>query len=1164
MGRARKTATAHRGHLDIRLFGQARLTAGDGPIKFAKRNRTIALLARIILQRGAPISRESLAFSVFPDEDEPTALAELRRYLYLAGKALPERSGDPWLIADAETVRWNLEAGATIDVIAFEDLARNPDTQALACELYHGDLLAEIYDDWILSERERLRARYLTILDESFERFRSGRQFSLAIEYARRILGCDPWREDTLRALMTVRYEAGDSAGALAEYERFAKYLRDELSIAPMPETVAVRQTIVRGESLPGAAVRARSLETLDRRSPAPILPFVGRARELAALRAAWARAARGTGTFVLVEGEAGIGKTRLTDELSRIVQAEGGRTFVGTTSAPESTPYQAIVEALRSAMPLLLAGPPSAARRATLARLLPELRDLAAPDVDLPEQSIERELARLYDALADAIGRLGSPRPMLVVFEDLHWAGSATIEALEAVARELTRASILIVATCREEDVPPGHPLRMLVRSLRALGNVNEIQLSRFDEADITDLVARVEHLRVRASGYARDLFVRSEGNALFVNELISASLEGDVARDSGATSISNVIASRVLQLSQDALTVAQIAAVAGHGCGIELVREVSNLPAVDVARGFDELLDRRILREAGSRTNYDYVFTHHLIAEAVYAEIEPDLRARRHSRIARILESGAGRERNASEREIARHHERAGESAAAAGSYVRAAAAAASLYAYGDCIELATLALAGEPSTDIERAALELRERAFGQRGERTLQRADIDALERLAGADPRSKFDVFARRVLLARTLGESEEEGRFIAEMLALESSLDENARAKALLQSATHLGLRSRPAEGRARALVALEIYRHARDVRGQLDCLYLLVDFSANIGDIEGSQTYLAEMHRMADSLADKAVEARALAVAAQAALLRQEYRTSYDLSKKSLALQIATSDRDGEASSLGRIAVSAAWLGEFKAAMNGFDLALETYASIGNKRGLALTHTNRTLLLMRLGLFEDALLSIERSNELFRSAHEQRTVVANQVNASFVRLQLGDAQTAKALATTALALAREIAFPIFEAAALANLGNAERTLGSYELAIEYMEAGLALRRPVQDARDFVDDLADLTLAYVGAGRVSDALATALELCSLDNGAFVGALWPHYVRWAIAQGLAAGGSHERATEMARLARSELEAFAATIDDSLARNAFLAVPINAVIARGGDF
>jgi DNA-binding SARP family transcriptional activator len=1145
------------GRLDIRFFGQASVRCNAVPIKFAKRDRTIAMLARIILQRGAPLSREALAYSVFSDEDEATALAELRRYLYLAGKALPERSGEPWLISDSETVRWNSDAGAIIDVVAFEELARNPRTHEQAFDLYTGDLLEEIYDDWIVSERERLRARYLTILDESLARFRSARQYPAAIECAKRILSADPWREDTLRALMSTRYAAGDTAGALAEYGRFARQIRDELSIAPMPETVAVRQSILRNDAVPGALADAPG-NASGKRTPAALLPFAGRTREMESLHAAWTRAARGTGTFVLIEGEAGAGKTRLTDEFCAVVQAEGGRVFVGTTAAPESNSYQAIVEALRSAMPLLQARPALAARRATLARLLPELHDEATSAIAPPVQSAERELARLYDALADALRRLASPRPALVVLEDLHWAGSATIEALGEIVKELVRVPIMIVATCRDEETPARHPLRMLVRSLGTLANVHEVDVPRFSIDEIRDLVARVDRLRERPPGFARDLHAQSEGNALFVSELISAELDADRASRTDASSIASVIASRIAHLSEAAITVAEVAAVAGAGCSISLVRDVSNLHGADVARGFDELLDRRMLREAGARANYDYVFTHHLIADAMYAGIAPDLRARRHSRIARRLESELQSKFPTPEREIARHHERAGEIGAAAEWYVKAADAAVQMHAYGDAVDLATLALRLTPPPGVEHDALVIRERAYGQRGERALQRADIDALQRLAGTDPLRQFNILMRRVLLARTLGESDEEGRLIAEMRA-KADLDDRSRAQALIQAATHSGLRSRPAEALGPAREALAIYESIGDVRGQLECLYLLVDQTANVGDLAGSRAYLAQMHDRAANVADKVVEARATAVAAQAALLRADYQASYDLSVQALALQIETNDRDGEAQSRGRCAVSAAWLGNFAIALREFEHATETYASIGNKRGLALTYTNRTLLLMRLGLFEDAMVSIRQSNELFAVSQEERTVVANHVNASFVKLQLGDAAAAKVLANAAVELARQIAFPIFEAAALANLGNAERALGEFDAAIAHMEAGIALRRPLQESRDFVDDLADLALAYAGAGRSPDALAIASELCAIDEGAFESALWPHYPRWAVAQSYAAAGDHERAADSAARAQADLHRFAARIEDRRARDAFLAVPINAAIA-----
>ena len=628
-------------------------------------------------------------------------------------------------------------------------------------------------------------------------------------------------------------------------------------------------------------------------------------------------------------------------------------------------------------------------------------------------------------------------------------------------------------------------------------------------------------------------------------MSEFISAALEEQNGTRTDGSSIAGVIASRILQLGDVALTVAEIAAVAGPGCSIGLVRDVSNLPAAEVARGFDELLDRRILREAGARAHYDYVFTHHLIAEAMYAGIDADLRARRHSRIAGRLESELQLNVPTPEREIARHHERAGESDAAAEWYVRAASAAAQIHAYGDAVDLAALALGLSPPLSVERAALDIRERAYGRRGERTLQRADIDALQRLAGTDPRQRFDVLMRRVLLARTLGESDEEGRLIAEMRS-ETQLDDRARAQALIQAATHSGLRSRPAEALGPAREALAIYECIGDVRGQLECLYVLVDQTANIGDLHASRAYLAQMHDRAANVADKVVEASASAVAAQAALLRADYRASYDLSVQALELQIQTNDRDGEAQSRGRCAVSAAWLGDFAIALRDFEAATETYASIGNKRGLALTYTNRTLLLMRLGLFEDAMTSIEQSNELFSVAHEERTVVANHVNASFVKLQLGDASAAKMLANAALGLARTIAFPIFEAAALANLGNAERALGRFDSAIGHMEAGIALRRPLQESRDFVDDLADLALAYVGAGRSADALSIASELCAIDDGSFESALWPHYPRWAVAQSFAAAGDFEGAVDSAARAHGDLRRFAERIDDQRAR------------------
>jgi tetratricopeptide (TPR) repeat protein len=167
--------------------------------------------------------------------------------------------------------------------------------------------------------------------------------------------------------------------------------------------------------------------------------------------------------------------------------------------------------------------------------------------------------------------------------------------------------------------------------------------------------------------------------------------------------------------------------------------------------------------------------------------------------------------------------------------------------------------------------------------------------------------------------------------------------------------------------------------------------------------------------------------------------------------------------------------------------------------------------------------------------------------------------LQLGDAGTAKELASSALDLTREMAYPVFEAGALSSLGNAERRLGEYDAAIEHFEASIAIRRPVQEPHDFVDDLADLAITYVEAQRPERALAIAQELCAIGAVSFDGAFWPHYAWWAAAAGLRAGGEVRAADIAAARARSTLTNFAARIEDEPVRLAFLALPVNRTIA-----
>ena len=314
--------------------------------------KTLPVLAYLLLHRDAAVSRNFLSFLMWPDETEDSARTKLRSTLHDLVRVLPPAPDDHWIVIEGTNIRWNPDAQVTLDVDDFEASIADSKRLDQAVELYAGSFLEALYDEWIEVPRERYRSAYLSALGQLVSRCRRRLEFPGAIAYAKRLLEADPLREDVARRLITLRYEAGDRAGALEEYERFEGRVREELDIDPMPETAALREAIVRND-----AVSSETAVSEEQAVDAPTkatLPFVGRRVEMEQLLDGWSRAARGRGGVVFVGGDPGIGKSRLVAELAREVDERGGRVAIGATGSPETMPYQVFVEALRSALPLV------------------------------------------------------------------------------------------------------------------------------------------------------------------------------------------------------------------------------------------------------------------------------------------------------------------------------------------------------------------------------------------------------------------------------------------------------------------------------------------------------------------------------------------------------------------------------------------------------------------------------------------------------------------------------------------------------------------------------------------------------------------------------------------------------------------------------------------
>lgn len=321
--------------LQIHLLGGIQLEYDGQPLKYAGLPKTLPLWAYLLLNAGQPLARPALAYTLWSDVGEEEARSNLRRHLYDLRRVLPPTPDErPWLLADNSFVEWNLHADYWLDVSSFVSLSRDADRMSEAVQLYRGDLLPEVDEEWLLFDRERLRTLFFDNLTQLISQHSSRGEQSAAIACAVQLLQHDPLREDVVRHLMALRAASGDRAGALLEYRRFEQRLRAEMDVAPLIETNALYDSIARQVlparpvvSIPSSPTPAAPAVIRPNNLPAQLTSFVGREAELAAIRRMLTTGADATRLLTLT-GPGGSGKTRLALEVASRMLVEHPDSF--------------------------------------------------------------------------------------------------------------------------------------------------------------------------------------------------------------------------------------------------------------------------------------------------------------------------------------------------------------------------------------------------------------------------------------------------------------------------------------------------------------------------------------------------------------------------------------------------------------------------------------------------------------------------------------------------------------------------------------------------------------------------------------------------------------------------------------------------------------------
>ena len=680
--------------LRIRLLGELCLELEGRRLDAIASRRARSLLAWLAYRPGLhPRTRVAAVF--WPDVLEGSARASLRNTLSVLRRELGEDAGG-YVVAERERVGIVESSQLWVDVPEIDRLVaagRHADALALCGD----ELLVDLDDDWVLEARGAHRGRVAELLAMLGETAEAAGDLAAAVMYGRRRLELDPASEDAARVLMRRLARSGDRAAAVSVYQALRGTLRRELGMAPSAET---RALVAELRSQPGArGADAGSLPLPDALAGGAHVPLVGRTEPLAALRVGWGRARGGSAAVMMVEGEAGSGKTRLLVELAEDARADGGTVLAGRCMEDGVVAFAPVTEALRPYVAGSAGALPEWVVR-ELARLLPELE----PDAGSPEGEPQDARHRLFEAVAATIGHAAREAPVLLIVEDLHWADRATLAMLAHVIRTVPSGPLLVAGSLRDEGTADP-ALHALVGDLLRERRLERVALGGLSEEE-TGVLAGAWLGAPTASVLAEAVHRRTGGNPLFVEELVRHLVEShpDAPADALAAAagvgvpqgVRSLIDRRLARLPALAAQAVRVAAVSGEDFALADLAAACEAGDEAVADALDAAVAAGLIAEVVSPGHYR--FAHVLVREAVLAGLGGTRRALLHRRMAEVLEALSGERRLP---ELARHLLDARpliDAAKGARYALRAAEQATRTLAYEDAAELLTRAADGD----------------------------------------------------------------------------------------------------------------------------------------------------------------------------------------------------------------------------------------------------------------------------------------------------------------------------------------------------------------------------------------------------------------------------------------------------------------------------------